>query len=99
VPRAGLGFCATANRGLITLFLSTNSAVIAFRPAGIGSYLRVWPMRRTICLTGDFDCDVTPLGIQDMKRIVIYVGHECLSLDVIVGSDIPHRRLTAADQG
>ena len=49
-------------------------------------------------MTADLDRDVAPLGIEDLKRIVIYVGHGLLSLDVMVGSDVPHRRLRAADQ-
>ena len=34
-------------------------------------------------MTADLDRDVAPLGIEDLKRIVIYVGHGLLSLDVM----------------
>src|ERR1039457_1036338 len=39
---------------LIALSLRTTSAVIAFSPFGIDSYLRVCPIRRTICLPRSF---------------------------------------------
>src|SRR5207249_3106951 len=49
-------------------------------------------------MAADLDGDVAPLGIEDMKRVMIDVGHRLLALDVMVGADVPHRRLDAAAQ-
>ena len=46
----------------------------------------------------DFDRDVTPIRVQDMKRIVVYIRHRLLRFDVIVLSHIPNARLRAAHQ-
>jgi len=46
----------------------------------------------------DFDRDVTPIRIQDVKRIVVYIWHRLLWLDVIVVSHIPYARLRAQYQ-
>jgi hypothetical protein len=45
-----------------------------------------------------FDGDVSPLGIENVEGIVVDIGHRLLSLDVVIGADIPHRRLRPADQ-
>src|SRR5882724_11572972 len=46
----------------------------------------------------DFYGEVAPVRIEDIKRVMIDVGHRLLSLDVMVGADIPNRRLSAADE-
>src|SRR5436309_5321941 len=46
----------------------------------------------------DFDGEVAPVRIEDVKRVMIDEGHGLLSLDVMVGADIPNRRLSAADE-
>lgn len=45
-----------------------------------------------------FDGDVSPLGVQNVKGIVVDIGHRLLFLDVVIGADIPHRRRCPADQ-
>src|SRR2546427_4631406 len=49
-------------------------------------------------MAADLNGDVAPLGVQNVKRIVVDIGHWLLSLDVMIGADIPHRRLCPADQ-
>ena len=39
-----------------------------------------------------FDGDVSPLGVQNVKGIVVDIGHRLLFLDVVIGADIPHWR-------
>src|SRR5262245_38441901 len=46
----------------------------------------------------DLDGDVSPLGVQNVKGVVIDIGHRLLFLDVVIGTDIPHRRLRPPDQ-
>ena len=45
-----------------------------------------------------FDSDVSPLGVQNVKGIVVDIGHRLLFLNVVIGADIPYRRLGPADQ-
>ena len=45
-----------------------------------------------------FNGDVSPLGVQNVKGIVVDIRHRLLFLDVVIGADIPHRRLGPADQ-
>src|SRR6185312_146717 len=49
-------------------------------------------------MAADFDGEVAPIGIEDMKRVMIDVGHRLLSLDGMVGADVPYRRLGATDE-
>src|ERR1700722_2197603 len=49
-------------------------------------------------MPADLDSDVAPLGIENMERVMIDVRHRLLPLDVMIGADIPHRRLCAAHQ-
>src|SRR5271169_4846507 len=49
-------------------------------------------------VTAHLDGDVAPIGIQDVKGVVVYVGHRSLALEVMVGADVPHRHPSAADQ-
>src|SRR6202047_4953003 len=44
-------------------------------------------------MTADLDGEMTPLWIEDMKRVVVDIGHRLLAFDVVFGADIPHRRL------
>src|SRR5262245_32753064 len=46
----------------------------------------------------DLDGDMTPVRIKDMKCVVIHVGHRLLSLDVVIGTIVPHRCLRSTDQ-
>ena len=41
---------------------------------------------------------MAPVGVEDVKRIVVHIGHRLLSFDVVFRPDIPHRRLGPADQ-
>jgi hypothetical protein len=47
-------------------------------------------------MTTDLDGDVPPLGIEDMKRVVVYIG--LLTFQVAVNAHIPYWRLGAAYQ-
>ena len=49
-------------------------------------------------MPANLDRDVAPVGIEDMERVVVDVGHRLLALDVMIHADIPHRRLRAAHQ-
>jgi len=44
----------------------------------------------------DFDGEVAPVRIEDMKRVMVYIG--LLTLQVVVDAHIPYRRLGAAHQ-
>jgi len=44
------------------------------------------------------DGQMAPVGVEDMKRIVVDIGHRLFSLDVVLAAYIPHRRLGAANQ-
>jgi hypothetical protein len=46
----------------------------------------------------DLDGEMAPVRIKDMKRVVVHVGHRLLSLDVVIGADVPHRCLRSTDQ-
>jgi hypothetical protein len=41
----------------------------------------------------DLDGQIAPIGVEDVKRIVVHVGHRLLSFDVVLRTDIPHGRL------
>ena len=45
-----------------------------------------------------FNRDVAPLGIKDVEGVVVHIGHRLLGFDVMVGADVPHRRLGTAYQ-
>src|ERR1700746_1631687 len=55
-------------------------------------------LRRKRRMTAYFDGHVSPLRVQNMKRVVVDIRHRLLSLDVVIGVDIPHRRLCPADE-
>src|ERR1041384_395582 len=48
-------------------------------------------------MSADLHGDVAPLRVEDMKRIVVHIWHRLLAFDVMVGADIPDRRLSAAN--
>ena len=41
---------------------------------------------------------MAPFGVQDMKRVVVHIGHRLFVLQVMVFADIPHRNTGPADQ-
>src|SRR5207253_11201196 len=49
-------------------------------------------------MPADFDGEMTPFGVQDMKRIVVDVRGRLLSFDVVFGADIPNRRRRSTNQ-
>ena len=49
-------------------------------------------------MAADLNGEVAPLGIEDMERIVVDIGHRPFWFDVVVGTDVPHRRLGPAHQ-
>jgi hypothetical protein len=49
-------------------------------------------------MTAYFDGDGSPFRVQNMKGVVVDIGHRLLFLDVVIGADIPHGRLGPADQ-
>ena len=49
-------------------------------------------------MPADLDGDMAPIGIEDMKGVVVHVGHWLFALEVMVGADVPHRHLGATDQ-
>src|ERR1700741_3308689 len=49
-------------------------------------------------MAADLDGQMAPVRIEDMKRVVVDVGHRLFSLDVVFRADIPHRRLRPTDQ-
>ena len=40
-------------------------------------------------VAADLDGDMAPLGFEDMKRVVVDIGHRLLSLQVMVGFHVP----------
>ena len=46
----------------------------------------------------DFNGDMPPVRIQNVKGVVINIWHRLLFLDVMVRADIPHRCLCSTDQ-
>ena len=49
-------------------------------------------------MPADLDGEVAPFWIEDRKRVMIDVGYRLLTLDVMIGVDIPDGRLGAAQQ-
>ena len=49
-------------------------------------------------MAADFNRDVAPLGIEDVEGVVVHIGHRLLGFDVMVGADVPYRRLGTAYQ-
>ena len=49
-------------------------------------------------MAADLYRDVAPIGIQDMKRVMIHVWHRLLPFQPMLGTDVPHWSLCARDQ-
>ena len=49
-------------------------------------------------MTADLDGQMSPIRIDYVKRVVVDIRHGLLSLDVVLGADIPHRCLRSSDQ-
>ena len=47
-------------------------------------------------MPADLDGHMTPVTVENMKRVVVHVW--LLLLEVVIGPDVPHRRLRATDQ-
>src|SRR5215468_11394447 len=42
-------------------------------------------------MAADLDGQMTPVAVEDVKRVVVDIGERFLSFDVVVGADSPHR--------
>ena len=49
-------------------------------------------------MAANFNRDVAPQGIEDVEGVVVHIGHRLLGFDVMVGADVPDRRLGTAYQ-
>src|SRR6266403_3444626 len=49
-------------------------------------------------MPADLDGQMAPVRIEDVKRVVVHIGHRLFSFDVVLRADIPHRRLRPTDQ-
>ena len=49
-------------------------------------------------MPADLDGQMAPVRVEDVKRVVVHIGHRLLSFDVVLRADIPHRRLRPTDQ-
>src|SRR5690242_5349039 len=49
-------------------------------------------------MPADLDGQMAPVRVEDVKRVVVHIGHRFLSFDVVFCADIPHRRLRPTDQ-
>src|SRR5262249_28477053 len=49
-------------------------------------------------VAADLDRQVAPVPVEDVERVVVDKGDRLLSLDVVIGADIPYRRAGASDQ-
>jgi hypothetical protein len=49
-------------------------------------------------MAADLNGEMAPLRIEDMKRIVVDIGHRPFWFDVMIAGDVPHRRLGSAHQ-
>jgi hypothetical protein len=49
-------------------------------------------------MPADLDCQMAPVGIKDVERIVVDVRHRLFAFDVVLAGHIPHRRRGAANQ-
>ncbi len=49
-------------------------------------------------MSADLDGDMAPVRIEDMKPVVIDVGHRLLPLEVVFFADIPYRSLCPSHQ-
>jgi hypothetical protein len=49
-------------------------------------------------MAADLDGQMAPVRVEDVKRVVVHMGHRLLSFDGVFRADIPHRRLRPTDQ-
>ena len=49
-------------------------------------------------VAADLDGDVTPLGIEYRKGLMVHIRHRLLTLDVMLAANVPDRRLGASHQ-
>src|ERR1700719_562157 len=49
-------------------------------------------------MPADLDGEMTPVRIEDVKRVVVDIRGGLLSFDVVFGADIPHRRWRSTDE-
>src|ERR1700751_2794912 len=49
-------------------------------------------------MPADFDGQMAPVRGEDVKRVVVHIGHRLLSFDVVLPAGLPHRRLLPTDQ-
>ena len=49
-------------------------------------------------MSADLDGDMAPLGIEDMKGVVVHVGHGLLAFEVMGPGDVPYRGLGATHE-
>ena len=49
-------------------------------------------------MAADFDREMPPVSIEDVERVVIDVGHRPFPLEMVLGADVPDRRLCFADE-
>src|SRR5712671_1951187 len=49
-------------------------------------------------MPADLDGEMTPVRIEDVKRVVVDIRGGLLSFDVVFGADIPHRRRRSTDE-
>src|SRR6201981_937511 len=49
-------------------------------------------------VAADLDRQMTPVAVEDVKRVVVDIGELFLSFDVVVGADSPYRGLCPADE-
>ena len=49
-------------------------------------------------MPADLDGQMAPVGVEDMKRIVVHVGHRLFVLQVMISPNLIHGDAGAADQ-
>ena len=49
-------------------------------------------------MPADLDRQMAPIGVEDVERIVVHIGHRLFSFDVVLGAYVPHRRLGSSNQ-
>src|SRR5437867_6420885 len=49
-------------------------------------------------MSADLDGHMPPVGVENMERVVIDIGHRFLPLQVMLAHDLPNRSLSSADQ-
>ncbi len=49
-------------------------------------------------MSTDLDGDMAPFGIEDMKGVVVHVGHGLFAFEMMGAGDVPYRGLGATSQ-